>query len=157
MNNQAKAVMRHLLRHMAQPKRPSTLSIMTYNEIRLSYVAATGSRTSFSWSGIVYQANAGADYSNLVGRCDRLKPNIQTKSSFSRCLYLQQLYVDARSCLDLTNVPSLNQQYSGATGAVLNVQNSGSGSAINVTANDVSPVPAIVKPITDLPAVTGLM
>ena len=38
----------------------------------------------------------------------------------------------AGTCIDTANLIKLNQQYSGATGAVLNIQNAGSGAALQV-------------------------
>ena len=98
-----------------------------------SYATVSGSSTTMIWSvagsPIYYEFEAGIALNGIVSAETISAPVASISNSCT---------ITAGSCTDTTSVLNLNQQYTGATGSVLNVQDSGSGSGINVTANSVT-------------------
>jgi|GEM_PF-4429013 len=95
---------------------------------RQSYMIATGATTNIGWSSVT-SANYTYGAVNLISATG-INPAVIIAGNLvnlqSNCT------VNAGTCTDSSTVINVNQQYSGATGAVVNIQNAGNGAALQV-------------------------
>ncbi len=95
-------------------------------EVGSSYFTATGSSTAMSWSGI---SAPGTEWNDDAIALNGLQGEFLGNAVAS---ISNSCTITAGSCYDSTNVLSLDQAYSGAAGAVLNITNSGSGDMMDL-------------------------
>jgi hypothetical protein len=97
----------------------------------LSYTTAVGTTTTLGWT------NTGSSYYWGMEALDLKGASASTESVTSAVASISNsCTITAGSCTDGTNVLQLSQNYSSSTGAVLNIQNSGSGNLINATGSN---------------------
>lgn len=90
-----------------------------------SYKAASGSSTSMSWSGFDTPVVETA-----VNLLPFPPPGVHLHGALENLS--SNCTVVAGVCEDVSNILNLNQQYSGATGTVLNIQNAGTGDLLDL-------------------------
>jgi hypothetical protein len=93
-----------------------------------SYKTSTGSATSMSWTGGSSEWATGVV--DLIGASNTTESVTDAVATFSN-----NCAITAGTCADASNIMLLQQQYSSATGAVLDIQNAGTGSALQVQDN----------------------
>ncbi len=90
----------------------------------MSYKQGTASSTTMSWTGPNNSPQQLAIALKAAG------PGISISNSLAN--FASNCTVVSGSCTDSSNILNLNQQYSGATGTVLNLQNAGSGDFLDI-------------------------
>lgn len=100
---------------------------MTYGpgEVAQSYKQATGTITTMQWTNAYWWALAAVDLKGAAASTESVTSPVATISN--------SCTTTAGTCTDGTNVLQLSQNYSNSTGAVLNIQNAGSGNMISAT------------------------